>query len=136
MPCPFFEPVEAVARPEYPGARLPLFEEYDGRCHATGTPAAAPTELRFRHCNHGYSNGCCPYFPANEGRSAIRFDILGQSAEMLSLLYIEEHEHAPLRWQNIRYSIAAGTLDPVLPDACTQAQAQAFCVSFLRRFSA
>ena len=135
MPCPLFEPLVVVTRSEFPGARLPLLEEYDGNCRATGSPIPAPAELRFRCCNHGYSAGCCPNLPAQETRSAIRFDVTARNAEMLCVLYVEEQDHSPLLWRTIRYSIAEDTLIPELPSASAQAQARAFCLSFLRRFA-
>ena len=135
MPCPFFEPRTIVRLSEYPGARLPLIEEYGGACHAGSPAIEAPGEQRFRCCNHGYSRGVCPHFPQNETRSAIRFDIINRSADFLELLYVEEQEHSPLRWLRLRYSIAGGTLEPALEDVCALAQAQAFCRSFLRRFA-
>ena len=136
MPCPFFEPVRVVSRPEFPGARLPLLEEHEGICHARQEPFAAPAELRFRCCNHGYSRDRCEHFPAAEIRSAIRFDVLQQDAEEIEILCVEERDYAPLRWQKLRYRVAAGVIEPELPDACARAQARAFCQSLLRRFGA
>ncbi|HLH03098.1 MAG TPA: hypothetical protein VKX25_10030 [Bryobacteraceae bacterium] len=135
MACPFFEPREVVSRPEYPGARLPLLEEYDGLCHATSEPLPAPAELRFRCCNHGYSSGCCPHLPVAQSGSAVRFDVLSRTPETITLLYVQEHDHTPLRWRNFCYSIAAQRFDSEFADECAEAQARAFCASFLRRFA-
>ncbi|HEY7209737.1 MAG TPA: hypothetical protein VH477_05640 [Bryobacteraceae bacterium] len=135
MACPFFEPQVIVRLSGYPGARLPLIEEYEGACHAGSSVFEAPGELRFQCCNHGYSRGKCPHFPQSETRSAVRFDVVSRSTEFLELLCVEEQDHAPLRWLSLRYAIASGTLEPVLEDICAQAQAQAFCRSFLRRFA-
>ncbi len=136
MPCPFFEPQRLAADPLHPGCRMPLLEEYDGKCHAAAEPLAAPAELRFQCCNHGYSRGVCSSFPAAETRSSIRFDILRSDAEALEVLYLEERECAPLRWQTVRYALSTETLQPELQDICARAQVLAFCRSYLRRFCA
>ncbi len=134
MSCPFFEPQRRAADPLHPGARMPLLEEYDGRCHAAGEPFTAPAELRFQCCNHGYSRGACASFPAAETRSSIRFDILRSDTAALEILYLEEREHAPLRWQTVRYALDTESLEPELNDVCAHAQILAFCRSYLRRF--
>lgn len=135
MPCPFFEPKTVASFSEYPGARLPLLEEYDGICHAESEPIPAPGELRFRCCNHGYSRGTCPHLPKAETRSAMRFDVIARTPEILEFRLVEESEYTPLRWHTLRYSIAGGVIEPLLEDICMLAQAHAFCRSFLSRFS-
>jgi hypothetical protein len=135
MPCPFFEPQRVVRVPEYPNARVPLLEEYDGVCRAAGFPVPAPEAVRFRWCNHGYSRGSCPHFPANEIRSAIRFDVLAADSAVLTILFVQEQEYAPLRHETLRYTIAGEVLEPEMEDLCARAQALAFCRSFVRRFA-
>jgi hypothetical protein len=135
MPCPFFAPRNIVAQPQNVNARLPLIDEYDGSCHAFSEPMEAPVELRFRCCNHGYSKGCCERFPSGEPRSSVRYDVLSRSQSTLELVCIEEQNYAPLRWRKIYYFLESERLEPELEDACTQAQALAFCHSYLRRFA-
>ena len=97
MPCPFFEPQQVAIDPQHPRARLPLFEEYDGICHAAPEPFRAPAEVRFRYCNHGYSRGGCASFPDVETRCCARFDVLRSDVEAIELLCVEERGYAPLR---------------------------------------
>jgi len=53
----------------------------------------------------------------------------------LELVCIEEQNYAPLRWRTLQYFSTTQHLEPEPEDACTQAQAIAFCHSYLRRFS-
>ena len=52
MACPFFEPLAPVVHPESRNGRLPLIQEYEGVCHASGTGTIASGSV----CNHGYAN--------------------------------------------------------------------------------
>jgi hypothetical protein len=135
MPCPYFAPHNVVAQQQNVNARLPLIDEYEGRCHAGSEPIATPAELRFRCCNHGYSRGSCQRFPSGDTRSALRYDVVRRTQSTLELVCIEEQNYAPLRWRTIQYSLASERLEPEIEDACTQAQAIAFCRSYLRRSS-
>ncbi len=134
MPCPFFEPVSVSGSPEQPGSRLPLIDEYDGFCHAKHESFPVEQDLRYRYCNHGYSRGACPHFPAEDARCATRFDIRRVEESEVQLLWIEERAYAPASWRTISYRIDSGALIPDLPDECSHAQALAFCRSYLSRF--
>ena len=134
MPCPFFEPQRPLVVQPGRAVRLPLIEEYTGICHAVTPPVEAPEELRFRCCNHGYSHNVCGHFPPHETRSCSRFDVIERSHEMLNVLYVEERNYAPARWQAIIYRLGTDALEPEVTDACVRAQLLAFCHSFLTRF--
>jgi hypothetical protein len=134
MPCPYFEPQRIADHPQHSNARLPLIDEYDGSCRAMPEPLAVPADHRFGRCNHGYSRGCCQYFPAAEARSSFRYTVLKQSAAALDLLCIEEQNYAPVRWHATQYLAESGRLEPELADACMRAQALAFCRSYVERF--
>ena len=131
MPCPYFEP-QAVAA--HSSLRLPLLDEYRGLCHVTAEPTPAPDDMRLVCCNHGYSYGVCPRLPIAEDHSSNRFDVVQATADALELLYIEEKEHAPLRWHSVRFEYSTGALDPFVKNTCAAAQIRAFSRSFLRRF--
>ncbi|MFL6353005.1 MAG: hypothetical protein ACJ74Z_14310 [Bryobacteraceae bacterium] len=135
MPCPYFEPQNTVASRLNANARLPLIDEYNGLCRAASEPIEAPTELRFRCCNHGYSKGACERFPSGEIRSSLRYHVVRRAEDALELLCIEEQNYAPLRWRTIQYLLTNERLEPELEDPCSQAQAIAFCRSYLKRFS-
>ena len=134
MPCPYFEPLNVAAHPQYANARVPLIDEYDGLCHAGTEPLEAPPEMRFRGCNHGYSKECCKRFPTDELRSSFRYDIASRSETALNLVCIEEQDYVPLRWRSITYVMATERLEPELEDQRAYAQALAFCRSYLAHF--
>lgn len=133
MACPFFAPQRVAENPSYAHARLPLIEEYEGLCWAAGQPVTAPEELRFRCCNHGYTNGCCAHFPASEERAAMRYSVLEYRAGDLHVICVEEKSYAPLRWRSVHYFADGGSLSPEIADVCTRAQVVAFCTSYLKR---
>jgi hypothetical protein len=135
MPCPYFEPTEIAASPTDGNARLPLIDEYSGFCHADPLLPAVPVELRFRCCNHGYSERVCSRYPAPERRSCARFTVLERSAESLNVLYIEERHHAPVAWRTVRFAPSTQSLEPELDELCARAQLLAFCRAYLRRFA-
>jgi hypothetical protein len=136
MPCPYFEPRQALAEPTHFNARLPLIDEFDGVCRALPEPFAVPPAGRLRLCNHGNVRGQCAHFPADDNRSAFRFEVLHRSAADLDLLFIEESVYAPLSWRRLSFLIDSESLEPDPPDPCQRAQLLAFCRSYLRRFPA
>jgi hypothetical protein len=133
MPCPFFEPHLVTVEPQDASARLPLIDDYEGFCRADSNRIPATTADRFR-CNHGYSRGVCTHFPSSDPRSAHRFHVMKVEAETIQILWVEEQNYAPARWESVQYSIATGTMTPVPPDECLRAQILAFCSSYYRRF--
>lgn len=136
MPCPYFEPRSALPQPTLPKARLPLIDEFDGVCHAVAGGAPVPVETRLRLCNHGNARGLCVHFPAQEQRSAFRFEVLRRSAAHLDLLIIEEALYAPLAWHRLTFTISPEQLEPEPLDPCQRAQMLAFCRSYLQRYPA
>jgi hypothetical protein len=134
MPCPYFEPHNIATQRQSANARLPLIDEYNGLCRAASEPIEAPLELRFRCCNHGYSKGSCERFPAGEVRSSLRYHVVKRTESTLELVCIEEQNYAPRTWRPVQYFLASECLEPELEDACIQAQAIAFCRSYLKRF--
>ena len=134
MPCPYFEPLTIASEPQHPGARLPLVDEYDGRCRAQAEPFQVPEDLRFRCCNHGYARGVCPHFPLHDKRSAIRFDVSSSTPSALELLCVEETAHTPTHWHTVTFYAASREIIPVDLNPCERAQIVAFSSSFLSRF--
>jgi hypothetical protein len=129
MPCPFFEPVQIVASTELRNARLPLIEEYAGRC--LNFPDAE--EARGYHCNHGYALGVCEHFPATGKNGANRYSLLDRNGEQLNVLLVNEEEYAPAGTRLLHFSIGANELLEHDLDPAIAAQAAAFCRSYLSR---
>jgi hypothetical protein len=133
MPCPFFEPLRTVASAELRNARLPLIEEYAGRC--LNVPGINE-EARGYHCNHGYALGVCEHFPADGKNCANRYSLVGRNGEQLNLLVINEEAYAPAGTRLLHFSIDANELLEHDLDAATAAQAAAFCRGYLSRHGA
>lgn len=130
MPCPFFEPLRIVSSAELRNARLPLIEEYAGRC--LNLPEAAAEACGY-HCNHGYALGGCRHFPTGGRNSANRYSLLSRNGEELDLLFINEEDYAPAATRMLHYSIGANELLEHDVDPAIAAQAAAFCRSYLKR---
>ena len=72
--------------------RLPLGQAYQGLCHAAN--ADPPTGARLKLCNLGYARGRCDRFPPAHDVDANRFSRAADG----SIVWIEEADHAPLRF--------------------------------------
>jgi hypothetical protein len=133
MPCPFFEPLRVVASTELRNARLPLIDEYAGRCLNLSEEAA---EARGFHCNHGYAHRLCQYFPETGKHGANRYSLLSRKGEQLELLLIYEEEYSPAGKRLLHFSIATNALIESDLQPAVAAQASAFCRSFLKKNNA
>lgn len=134
MACPYFEPRSIAASPLHANARLPLIEEYEGLCRVAAEPFAAPADTQFRLCNQGYPRGGCERFPSDETRSCLRYELLSRSEDIFEVMIIAERDYAPVEWRVVKYSFAAGTVEPEMSDACMRAQLAAFCRAYLNSF--
>jgi hypothetical protein len=135
MPCPCFEPQTVTSTANPSAGRRPLIDEYNGLCHAQAQPIPVPEEARFRWCNHGNSRGACAFFPAQETRSCLRYEVTEYKERIMRILCIEELAHSPLRWYPLVYIADEQRLEPDPEDACVRSQALAFCRSYLARFA-
>src|SRR5208283_2703311 len=121
MPCPYFEPTSPVDEPLHGRSRLPLIEEYDGRCHALDGAVAAVGEMRWQCCNQGYSLGRCPKFPAGFD-GALRYSVTRHTGDLLEVVWIEERDHAPYRYGDLHFTISTGCLLETGLDSIVAAQ--------------
>lgn len=135
MPCPCFEPKTVASTANPCAGRRPLIDEYDGLCHAQPEPVAVPQEARFRWCNHGNSKGACPFFPAHEIRSCLRYELTQSEDGRIRVLCIEEQSYSPLRWYAFEYFADEQRLEPEVKDACVRSQVLAFCRSYRAHFA-
>lgn len=133
MACPRFEPIHRCEIIPGSSGRLPLIDEWDGRCHANGESRPVPAELRIRCCNQGYAHDC-PYSGPVQ-HSALRYSISRQSGRPVELICVEERHFAPFAWSVLPLGPAFLTLTRTDLDACRVAQAKAYCVSYFDRTS-
>ena len=137
MSCPYFEPQQIARNGQDLQGRLPLFDEYEGQCHADSPTQPVPSAFRFSGCNHGHADSGCPVFPAKESRRHRRFHTAGKNKDdgsTLEILVLEIENHVPLRSYSVLYSKTDEHLEPEAQDGCERAQILAFCRSYLRRF--
>jgi hypothetical protein len=106
MACPYFVPERVLGPGAWtPPPRLPLIEAYSGSCHLAGSGEAVPSEDHQRDvCNCGYARGRCEHFPADARMEAVRFAVVAQDGDRVTLMYIFEKEHAPLEWGRLEFS--------------------------------
>jgi hypothetical protein len=122
--CPYFEPVQplessAWARPP----RYPLGDAYTGVCRARPDAAFEPPKERQEAvCNFGYAHGQCDCFPSGGSPDAVRFSILADEGERITVLYVLEKDYAPVEHGAPSQGLVA-------------IQARAFLSSYLRRRS-
>jgi hypothetical protein len=133
MPCPFFEPQQPAHPSSHTSARLPLLEEYDGLCHATGEATAIPKAIRFRGCNHGNQDERCSQLPQQYSREVLRFTVLKTTDTGLELLVVHEADHVPVRWESVSFCFSSQQLHPDFIEICKHAQVLAFCRSYQKR---
>src|SRR5438128_1799213 len=127
MACPFFEPLAPVVHPESRNGRLPLIQEYEGVCHASGTETIASGSV----CNHGYAQGQCERYPNSEPSVALRYSVLHRKGGELQVMCIAEENHSPVRSMRLHFSSDLNGITERDLEACLMAQAVAFSRSYL-----
>lgn len=132
MPCPLFEPQKKTELAQSPLGRFPLLFEFEGACGSTTPKGGDQQHLQI--CNLGYAKGRCSRFPDDFPVSAVRFHVTAKTAQVLSVLVLEEADHWPYFSYPIKFLIAEGRLDPEIEDRCRRAQIFQFCRSFLEKF--
>lgn len=133
MSCPAFCPTRVSDQPLYKSGRLPLIDQYEGFCMASGEAHVPDRETLFRCCNHGYSQNTCARFPAAETRSCLRYTVLRSTPDALEIMCVEECNHEPKHWRRLEYHLDSTQLRGDVSTDCMRAQAIAFCEAYLRR---
>ncbi len=115
---------------------LPLGDAWDGVCRAVPDQPWRPdhsTLLPF--CNIGYARGACAHFPSESSPDAVRFALRSDDNVSIRLDYVVEHDHHPLAYGRIEYSLSNRCfLDASCGEGVTR-QARAYIQSYLRRKS-
>ena len=133
MPCLYFEPTRVADKPFHERARLPLIDEYEGRCRATADNPDLAESLRWGCCNQGYAHGRCDHFPDTGHDGALRYSVTTHSENEIQLIWIEERDYAPLRHGVLTFAINTECFGQTDVSAVLVAQALAFCRSYLKR---
>jgi hypothetical protein len=116
---------------------MPLGEAYSGVCRARADEFHVPSETHLRDiCNCGYARGVCDRFPSGDAEDAVRFSAAQPENGRLTLIYLFEKDHAPVRHGVLEFSIEQNAFIDAQADAQADAvllrQARAFAEHFLK----
>ncbi len=122
MACPFFRPSRLMERGS---GRAPLGGMFEGQCERHGIGG---TQL----CNFGYARGLCADFPGDSDADAVRFSVTGSTDGVVTLIWIFEKDHAPMRHGVLKYCESSREFVDT-PDGVLRAQARVFLENYLRQ---
>lgn len=133
MACPFFSPTDRAYNVAFPHpSRLPLGAVWRGLCEAPGHEHSTPNDQELQRCNLGYAT-CCPRLPKKRTSDAVRFGVVRDSKERISIQFVFESDHQPAGHGCLEY-------DPVVkhwisphPEPRTQKLAETFLQSYFER---
>ena len=136
MACPFFVPLEIVNDGSWPHpSRLPLGAGWTGNCRASGREEAASDAHVREFCNLGYA-AACPHLPQHRDWDAVRFSVANANANQLTLCYVCELAHAPIRHGKLTFDLATGIWLSVQPDPRVLTLADAYLQTYRARQNA
>ncbi len=133
MACPFFIPIHRADDLALPHpARLPLGAAWRGNCAAAGHELTTPTDRELESCNLGYAKSC-PRLPKDRACDAVRFAVVRESGESISLHFAFERDHLPAGNGLLEYDRRQKTWIAPHPEARMQKLAESFLQSYLER---
>ncbi len=114
-------------------ARLPLGAGWEGKCAAPGHEGSQPgTEELRNFCNFGYAAGCSR-LPANRPADAVRFSVVRDRSDQLTICFVYELGHRPAAHGTLEYNLASAKWISCHADACIQTMAESYLQSYLMR---
>lgn len=133
MACPFFSPTHRADDLPFPHpSRLPLQAGWRGVCAAPGHERAVPSDPELQSCNLGYARSC-PRFPKSADAEGVRFGVLRESAESVTIQYVFELAHRPGSHGVLEYDRRLSAWPVRHPNPLVQNLAEAFLRSYLER---
>ena len=133
MACPFFMPMERADDIAFPHpARLPLGSSWRGTCLAPDHEQATLSSVELESCNLGYAKSC-PRLPTERACDAIRFAVVNESRESISLQFVLEKAYLPIFHGMLAYDQLSGKWTSPHPDQGIQKKAECFLQSYLDR---
>ena len=111
MSCPFFMPTERADDIAFPHpARLPLGSSWRGTCLAPSQEQATLSSIELESCNLGYAKSC-PRLPKERACDAVRFAVVNESRESISLQFVLEKAYLPASHGTLAYDRLFRELD-------------------------
>ena len=133
MSCPFFMPTERADDIAFPHpARLPLGSSWRGTCLAPSQEQATLSSIELESCNLGYAKSC-PRLPKERACDAVRFAVVNESRESISLQFVLEKDYLPASHGTLAYDRLSGAWTSTHPERGIQKKAECFLQSYLNR---
>lgn len=133
MACPFFMPTERADDIAFPHpARLPLGASWHGTCGAPSHEQATLSSVELESCNLGYAKSC-PRLPNERDCDAVRFAVMNESQDFISLQFVLEKAYLPTSHGMLAYDRQSKCWSASHPDLSVQKKAECFLQSYLDR---
>ena len=133
MACPFFMPTERAddIAFQHP-ARLPLGASWRGTCLVPNHEHAMLSSLELESCNLGYAKSC-PRLPKERVCDAVRFAVMNESQDFISLQFVLEKAYLPSSHGMLAYDRQSRCWTASHSDPSIQKKAECFLQSYLSR---
>jgi len=133
LACPFFMPTARAGDIAFPHpARLPLGTSWRGICSVAGHEQSVLDHKELEVCNLGYAKSCFR-LPKERACDAVRFVVVSDSTEMISLQFVLETDHLPAAHGVLEYDKRLRTWISSHSDNRIQKMAECFLQSYLDR---
>jgi hypothetical protein len=133
LACPFFIPTERADDIAFPHpSRLPLGASWRGTCCAPGHEESKLESRELESCNLGYAKSCAR-LPKERLCDAVRFAVVNDSAEAISVQFVLEIEYLPGGHGVLGFDKRSGTWISPHADDRLQKKAECFLRSYLER---
>jgi hypothetical protein len=133
LSCPFFMPTERAddIAFQHP-ARLPLGSSWRGSCLAPTHEKAMLSSIELESCNLGYAKSC-PRLPKERNCDAVRFAVVNESQDSISLQFVLEKAYLPTSHGLLGYDRRSKCWTVSHSDRSIQKKAECFLQSYLDR---
>jgi hypothetical protein len=113
-------------------SRLPLGSSWRGTCLVPGHEQLALSSIELESCNLGYAKSC-PRLPKERACDAVRFAVVSDSRDSISLQFVLETAYLPSSHGVLVYNQRSANWIAPHPDHRIQKMAECFLQSYLDR---
>jgi hypothetical protein len=113
-------------------SRLPLGSSWRGTCRVPGHEQLALSSIELESCNLGYAK-FCPRLPKERACDAVRFAVVSDSGDSISLQFVLETAYLPTADGILVYAHDSQKWIAPHPDHRIQKMAECFLQSYLDR---
>ena len=133
MACPFFMPIERAddIAFQHP-SRLPLGASWRGSCLAPSHEQETLSATELESCNLGYAKSC-PRLPKERVCDAVRFAVVNESQDSVSLKFVLEKAYLPTSDGILEYDRHSKSWTSSHSELSVQKKAECFLQSYLDR---